>query len=336
MADIALRSPQFKHKEIPATGVLSSVCTITINGASTPAYTLIKNVAPSTAVNFDISELARDYLEIQYNSNYITQNVSIVTSITNYSGLNGTGSIVGSASTFTDRGFESYGTFDEGVNPFFTGNRSEPTILIAANNYTSPASFTIFAPIGKQGKIPYIETDASLSADSFSANTTSINLDGINVEIKRIDCTKYGAGRKIIFINKYGTQQDLWFFSKEVKSIARTNENFKSNTITYPSDTNATYSISDAPNKVFNTQAKQSHVLSSGYYPEFANEYFEQLLLSEYVWMERPSKTNPSSNEIIPVNVKTSTMTFKTSVNDKLIEYNINFEEAFDYINNIR
>ena len=87
---------------------------------------------------------------------------------------------------------------------------------------------------------------------------------------------------------------------------------------------------------MFNTQAKQSHVLSSGYYPEFANEYFEQLLLSEYVWMERPSKTNPSSNEIIPVNVKTSTMTFKTSVNDKLIEYNINFEEAFDYINNIR
>jgi hypothetical protein len=29
-------------------------------------------------------------------------------------------------------------------------------------------------------------------------------------------------------------------------------------------------------------------------------------------------------------------MTFKTSVNDRLIEYNMNFEEAFDYINNIR
>ena len=115
MADIALRSPQFKHKEIPATGVFSSVCTLTIDG--TLRYTLVKNVAPSTSVNFDISELARDYLEIQYDSSYITQNVSIVTSINNYSGLNGTGSIVGSAATFTDRGFESYGTFDEGVNP---------------------------------------------------------------------------------------------------------------------------------------------------------------------------------------------------------------------------
>jgi len=334
MADIALRSPQFKHKEIPATGVLSSVCTLTIDG--TLRYTLIKNVTPSTSVNFEISELARDYLEIQYDSSYETQSVSIVTTITNYSGLNGTGTIVGTATTYTDRGFESYGTFDEGANPLFIGNRSKPTILIASNNYTTPASFTIFSPIGEGGEIPYVESDSSLTTDTFGGSSTGETIDGINIEIKRIDCTKYGVGRKIIFINKYGAQQDLWFFLKEVKSIARTNESFKSNTITYPSDANATYSISDAPNKIFNTQAKQSFVLSSGYYPEFANEYFEQLLLSEYVWMERPSKTNPSSNEIIPVNVKTSTMTFKTSVNDKLIEYNINFEEAFDYINNIR
>jgi hypothetical protein len=39
---------------------------------------------------------------------------------------------------------------------------------------------------------------------------------------------------------------------------------------------------------------------------------------------------------IIPVKVKTSTVAFKTSVNDRLIEYTIEFEEAFDYINNIR
>jgi hypothetical protein len=61
MADIALRSPQFKYIEIPATGVLSTVCTITINQAATPVYTLTKNVAPSTTAYFDISELVRDY-----------------------------------------------------------------------------------------------------------------------------------------------------------------------------------------------------------------------------------------------------------------------------------
>jgi hypothetical protein len=106
-------------------------------------------------------------------------------------------------------------------------------------------------------------------------------------------------------------QQDLWFFLKETRNIARTNEGYKSNTITYPNGSSATYNIQNAPNKVFNTQAKQTHTLSSGYYPEFLNQQFEEL-------------------------VKTSTVAFKTSVNDRLIEYTMEFEEAYDYINNIR
>ena len=106
----------------------------------------------------------------------------------------------------------------------------------------------------------------------------------------------------------------------------------KSNTITYPSG-GATYSIQDAPNKVFNTQAKQTHTFSSGYYPEFLNQQFEELLLSEFIWWSTFKK---GSGIIIPLKVKTSSVAFKTSVNDRLIEYTIEFEEAFDYINNIR
>jgi hypothetical protein len=128
-------------------------------------------------------------------------------------------------------------------------------------------------------------------------------------------------------------QQDLWFFLKETRNIARTNEGYKSNTITYPNGSSATYNIQNAPNKVFNTQAKQTHTLSSGYYPEFLNQQFEELLLSEYIWLSTFKK---GSGVIIPVRVKTSTVAFKTSVNDRLIEYTMEFEEAYDYINNIR
>ena len=82
MADIALRSPQFKYIEIPATGVLSTVCTIKINQATTPIYTLTKNVEPSTTAYFDISELVRDYLEIEYKTDFIAQYVDVVTTLT--------------------------------------------------------------------------------------------------------------------------------------------------------------------------------------------------------------------------------------------------------------
>ena len=96
------------------------------------------------------------------------------------------------------------------------------------------------------------------------------------------------------------------------------------------------HSQTNAPKKLFNTQAKQTHTLSSGYYPESANLFFEQLLLSEYVWYTRPEDTQPNQDQQIPVTVKTSSIAYKTSLNEKLIEYTIEFEDAFDYINNIR
>ena len=45
----------------------------TIDG--TLRYTLVKNVQPSTTINFDIAELARDYIEIAYQTDYVPQTV---------------------------------------------------------------------------------------------------------------------------------------------------------------------------------------------------------------------------------------------------------------------
>jgi len=333
MANIALRNPQFKF--IVASASAKSVeCSVTIDG--TLRYTLIKNLpiilTGTQTINFDIAELARDYIEITYQTDYVPQTVSISTLIKSYTLINGGGTPIDSAS-YTDKGFEAYGVFTEGVNPEVPFGRSLPTYLIPINETTSPDTFTILAPNNQAGKLPSITSLSGLVATSFSASDTTVtNVDGVVCNIKRIDCTKYGEGNRIIYINKYGAQQDLWFFLKETRNLNRTNEGYKSNTITYPSG-GATYSVQDAPNKVFNTQAKQTHTFSSGYYPEFANEQFEELLLSEFIWWSTVKK---GSGIVIPLKVKTSSMAFKTSVNDRLIEYTIEFEEAFDYINNIR
>lgn len=327
MANIALRNPQFKKITIQASGTLSVVCEVSID--TVLRYTLIKNVEPSTTVNFDVAELARDYIEIEYQTDYVPQTVAIETVITPYDGLNGTGnSLPLLAVTYNDVGFEAYGEFTEGVNPEVPFGRSLPTLLIPTDD---DDEFTIFAPNNRTGTIPYL-TSSFRGAESYTGTDTSVTIQGVDCSIKRIDCTKYGDGNRIIYINKYGAQQDLWFFLKQTRNIARTNEGYKANTITYPSG-GATYSIQDAPNKVFNTQAKQTHTFSSGYYPEFANQQFEELLLSEFIWWSTVKK---GSGIIIPVKVKTSSVAFKTSVNDRLIEYTIEFEEAFDYINNIR
>ena len=330
MALIALRSPQFKQKVIPLSGVLSIVCNVYIdtNVLAAPKYTLVKNVEPDTTAFFDISELARDYINIQYQSDYVPQTIDIITTLTNYSGLNGGGVKIGDTTPYTDIGFEAYGSFEEGVNPELPDG-----YLISKNTTTDRVE--LYYPVGKAGKVPRVISNLdpiNISAVTFNSAATTIG-GGYSSIINRIDCTKYGIGNRIIFINKFGSQQDLWFFLKKTKSLSRTNEGYKSNTIAFTDL--ARYSVKDAPNKVFNTIGRQTHTLSSGYYSESANNFFEELLLSEYVWMERENKTT-SAVEIIPVNVKSSSIAFKSSVNDRLIEYTMEFEEAFDYINNIR
>ena len=129
MANIALRNPQYKFIQV-SSGVQSVECTITIN--TVLRYTLVKNVSPSTGCNFDISELVRDYLEIDYTTNYTADTVLISTNLKQYSGLNATGSQVGSTVNYTDVGWEAFGYFSEGSNPeipFTTGAQ----FLIAPN-----------------------------------------------------------------------------------------------------------------------------------------------------------------------------------------------------------
>ena len=338
MANIALRNPQFKSVTLGVTENSAS-CTIKING--TTRYLLTKNrpntggfVAGIITLNFDISELARDYLEIAYQTNYVAQTIAIETDITTYTLKDAQGTIVQTLATIEDVGFEAYGTFIENVNPVVPF-RSLPTYLIPPqdpNPFATP-TFEILVPENESGRLPSINS-SGVNATSYTSSDTSVtNADGVVFTIKRASCSKYGDGLKIIYINKYGAQQDLWFFLKNSKQIARTNEGYKSNIISYPSDSGATYNKKDAANKVFNTQAKQSHSLSSGYYPEASNQLFEELLLSEYVWLE---VLYNGSLQVVPVKVKDSSVAFKTQLNDRLIQYTMEFEEAFDYINNIR
>jgi len=78
MANIALRNPQFKGIDITQP-FKSVVCTVTID--SVLRYTLIKNIDAVGTFVFDIAELARDYLEIAYQADYVPQKVAIVSVI---------------------------------------------------------------------------------------------------------------------------------------------------------------------------------------------------------------------------------------------------------------
>lgn len=129
---------------------------------------------------------------------------------------------------------------------------------------------------------------------------------------------------KITFINKYGTLQDIWFFKRTNETLTTKSEKFKRNIIS-----SASYNISNHQDKTLTKNGKEKLTLNTGYYPEAYNDVFKEMQLSEDCWIEIDSKT-------LPIQVTSSSLAYKTQLNDKIINYTIEVEFAYDTINNVR
>ena len=151
-------------------------------------------------------------------------------------------------------------------------------------------------------------------------------IDTIKVNV--IEECKYEP-KKITFINKFGALQDMYFFKKAVEKMTIKKESYKSNIIS----STGNYNSYNHVNRDFNIVGKESITLSSGFLSEEYNEVFKQMMLSEKVWVTNMLEYG---EQVLPINVKTSDITYKTSLNDKLVEYTIEFDNSFDTINNIR
>jgi hypothetical protein len=327
MATIALRSPQYKSITA-GTNTAYVLCVITIGGNI--EYTLRKNAVAGDVVLFEISELCRDFINITFNGTYTPQTLTIQTTVRAY---NSSDALI-NGSTFNDIGYDGYGTFMEGDNPTIPFS-NRPRWLLNTDPNTLDVYY-IYVPNNTAGSLPYIAVDASMGYLGYSAQQTSIlassNYGQYLVNINRVDCTKYGDGHKITFVNKFGALQDIWFFLKSVNTTSKRQEQFQRNIVT----STGTYDVNTHTKQDFNTVANTGITLNSGYYPEWANQWFEQLLLSEQVWLTRIDPFDSADTQVVPVNVRKSSMVKKTSLNDKLINYTFDFDMSFDYINNIR
>ena len=329
MAAIALRSPQYKTALADTGTPLSAKITISIDG--TIEYTLVKPTSLNQNMLCEIAELCRDFINITFNWTYTAETLAIISTLTSHASTDGSGTAL-TTDTFTDVGYDGYGTFMEGDNPEVPFS-NRPRWLLNTNPSTLN-EYYIYVPNNTAGVLPYIAANASLNYQSFTSSATEINSGGgqYDVDIIRIDCTKYGDGHKITFVNKFGALQDIWFFLKSVNTTNKKQEKFQRNIVT----STGSYNVNTHTKQDYNTVANTSISLSSGYYPEWANQWFEQLLLSEQVWLTRTDPFNSSDTQVVPVNVRKNSMIQKTSLNERLIDYTFDFDMSFDYINNIR
>ena len=308
MANLLLRSPQYKSTT--AVGMLSANMEVSIDG--TLRYSITKN-AINNVVVFDISEIARDYIEHSFNQSNPSSTIAISTTLTQYTGLNGTGTAT-ALSAVSDVGYDGYGEFSEGINPTIGGTGQ--AIQTNTDIYL-PDNTASYIPINySTGKIAISTTDT----------IKQIGSPLVTFTINRVCDTKFGS-TKVTFVNKFGALQELYFFFKQQETVNVSSENYKSNLVTNTSP--ATYDTTRHQVSTYNVNAKEAISLNTPFVADNYNLALEELLLSEHIWLTKDGTTYP----IAP---KTKSLQKKTSVNDRLVQYTMEFEYAFDKINNVR
>ena len=166
-----------------------------------------------------------------------------------------------------------------------------------------------------------------LEFDVFDADTLFINYD-FNADplvvsnpvdvitLTNIEECRYDS-KKLTFINKFGAFQDVWFFKNSKRALDVKSDTWNRRNLT-------TGGGAFRPTTVKNTTSVNEKItLNSGFYPEDNNVVFEELMQSNSVWIWEGLNT-------YPVIIKDSTFNFKDSNTDKLINYTLNIEYAFN------
>lgn len=155
-----------------------------------------------------------------------------------------------------------------------------------------------------------------------------------HIKVEQIREYKY-TPYKIVFINRYGVLQDLWMFKKSITGIKTTDKLYKRNLIKNDAwGSTSDYDLTEHQIRVLQLNGSESWTMNTGFYPEDNNVVFKELLLSEKIWLEIDSEDDGKG--LYPVNIIESSLSFKTNLNDRLINYVFSFNASFDAIQNIR
>ena len=203
----------------------------------------------------------------------------------------------------------------------FTGSVNP---IIGSGGQAIQTNTDVYLPFNTYSYIPINYSTGRITV-STTDTIKQIGSPLVTFTINRVCDTKFGS-TKVTFVNKFGALQEMYFFHKSTEDITTTSESYKRNIFDYST---TSYSSTDHQMQKFNTNATKKTTLNTPFVTEQFNEAIEELMLSEYVWLTQGSVTHP-------VTPSTKSLRFKTSVNDKLVQYTIEFDHTSSVINNVR
>ena len=303
-------------------------------------YTIAKDrISTKNSITIEIANLVRDYIDHNFNNDYLCSTVWVTVSQTLFDSDTDLPYSTGGTVITNYLAFDGYGYYEDSINPQLSTNA-----LYSSNNMYLPEGVAGKLPIFAEGvgkvTIDSVDTQITDTGDSSQkiqyvtvpANSSTIQVYDTDdatllktITVNNVCEPKY-TPYKITFINKQGALQDLYFFKKTVETFNVTDEKYRRNNINTDSLSYNTYSGQQQRQNVNGTTSLS---LNTGYVREDFNSAIEELFLSENAWIRFENKT-------LPIIAKSKSYTNKTVLNDKLINHTVNFDFAFNKINNVR
>lgn len=330
----------------PLTSVVSSAYTLRVyvwdglkaSAPATASYTMTKpNLATSSGTDkVDISQLINDYIDFAPNGNnqrWVKTTVTYTT--TNVADLNvaqlpstnlmlqgyGAGLDGENAQPPVNRVLISGTEFKSYKNGYFN------LPIIISESITTSATVKSYPALNINDTITYLPT----TNNAFLIRNILVNLSlALTDEVVEViyndvvttlfitDECRYSP-IDIAFQNKEGALQFITFFKAKTESLSVTSEEFQ---------TDRGQAIDGNHQMVtYNVQGNSKFKMNSGFVDESINETMKQLFLSERVWQF-------NGTNYIPLKLGSKSLEYKTRMKDRLINYEVEFEYAFNEINN--
>lgn len=195
--------------------------------------------------------------------------------------------------------------YDTFLLPVKTGNE---VVISSYPNNEADANYTLLESEESSEQIRIIKINRPAN-DTFIC----VEVDEEKVYIYPERETRYGVNN-IVYENSKGCIQLLPFMNKREDKTNVEREVYKVKS-----------SSSGHNYKNYNVNGRGSFELSTSFHSECSNPAFESLLLSENIWLEN------EENE--PINIDSSSISYKNRLNDSLISYDISFKYSKDKVN---
>ena len=306
-----------------------------------PTYTLEKPI-PSTLITeavYDISPFCRNFITHQ---SYTEVTADTASPVGEYCFCyvkvykNGVLQTGGGSYTYEYICFDGYGYQSQGMNPSYTGALlSDGSYYIKSGGnsggvyyhddqadtwyakYTGLQSgATTTVTLGEEvGYVPYIHPSYQGEGNKLEFIVGIYSIVVSTYYFYELDECKYDAVN-CDFVNKFGAWQRIIFFKASRSSFEMSNTEYN----LMPSDTD--YDVLDNVRKVFNVNGMTKITVNTGWVFEAYSDVITQLMLSEKVLLDN-----------VPVILDTKSVELQKNINDKNINYKIDFKYAAPKLN---